>query len=55
MLKKSALSYPFFQMFPSHGIPEVMEDFKVHFIVDIIPIWNKFKVKETDHQRKPRE
>jgi hypothetical protein len=46
MHEKPAVSCPFFWS-PSHCIPEAKEDLDIHFLVYIIPFWNKFIVDET--------
>jgi hypothetical protein len=46
MQKKPAISCAFFQMFLSHCIPDMMEDFDIHFFVYSMPLWNKFVVDE---------
>jgi hypothetical protein len=35
-----------FRTFPSHSIPEVTENFDVHFFVYSTPFWNKFSVDQ---------
>jgi hypothetical protein len=42
MQKKSALLCPFFRMFPSHCIPEAMENLDIYVFAYSTPFWNKF-------------
>lgn len=52
MSKNQSVSCPFFRMFPAHCIPDVTEDFDVHFYDYSTLFWIEIAVDETLNDNK---